>query len=121
MPKAYLGSRRSRGTDQTRNLLDPTGPELFYPVFSTTFEQLEKAGHLKSYRFFEGCLLVPLDGTEYFRSSKIHCSHCSVTHPTHGNVSYSHKVLTPVVVAPGNPRVIALEPEFIVPQDGAKK
>jgi hypothetical protein len=25
------------------------------------------------------------------------------------------------VVTPGNPRVIALEPEFIVPQDGAKK
>jgi hypothetical protein len=44
-----------------------------------------------------------------------------VTHPTNGKVSYSHKVLTPVVVAPGHPRVIALEPAFIVPQDGAKK
>jgi hypothetical protein len=44
-----------------------------------------------------------------------------VTHHTNGKVSYSHKVLTPVVVAPGNPRVMALEPEFIVPQEGAKK
>jgi hypothetical protein len=43
-----------------------------------------------------------------------------VTHHTNGKVSYSHKVLTPVV-APGNPRVIALEPEFIVPKARAKK
>jgi hypothetical protein len=44
-----------------------------------------------------------------------------VTHHTHGQVSYSHPVLTPVVVAPGNPRVIALEPEFIGPKARAKK
>jgi hypothetical protein len=44
-----------------------------------------------------------------------------VTPHTNGKVSYSHKVLTPVVVTPGNPRVIALEPEFIGPQEGAKK
>jgi hypothetical protein len=44
-----------------------------------------------------------------------------VTHPTNGKVSYSHKVLTPVVGAPGNPRIIALEPEFIVPKARAKE
>jgi hypothetical protein len=44
-----------------------------------------------------------------------------VTHHTNGQVSYSHKVLTPVVVAPGNPRAIALEPEFIGPKARAKK
>jgi hypothetical protein len=42
--------------NQIRNLLDPTGPELFYPVVSNPFEHLEKAGHLKSYRVFEGGL-----------------------------------------------------------------
>ena len=120
MPKVYLALSRSRGTNQIRNLLDPLEPRLFYPVFSSTLH-LEKAGHLKAYRFFEGCLWVPLDGTDYFRSSKIHCPNCSVTRHTTGKVSYSHKVLTPVVVAPGNPRVIALEPEFIGPKARAKK
>jgi hypothetical protein len=33
-------------------------------------------------------------------------------------VTYSHSVVTPVIVAPGNARVIPLEPEFITPQDG---
>jgi hypothetical protein len=119
--RSLFGIEPIPSDNQIRNLLDPIEPCLFYPVFSSTFEQLEKAGQLKGYRFFEGCLLVPLDGTEYFRSSKIHCSNCSVTHHTNGKVSYSHKVLTPVVVAPSNPKVIALEPEFIVPQEGAKK
>jgi len=119
--QSLFGIEQIPSDNQIRNLLDPLEPGLFYPMFSNTFEHLEKGGHLKGYRFFEGCLLVPLDGTEYFRSSKIHCPNCSVTHHTNGKVSYSHKVLTPVVVAPGNPRVIALEPEFIVPQDGAKK
>jgi hypothetical protein len=119
--QSLFGIEQIPSDNQIRNLLDPIAPGLFYPVFSSTFEHLEKAGYLNRYRFFEGCLLVPLDGTEYFRSSKIHCPHCSVTHHTNGKVSYSHKVLTPVVVAPGNPRVLALEPEFIVPQDGAEK
>jgi hypothetical protein len=38
-----------------------------------------------------------------------------------GKVQYFHSVLTPVLVQPGNARVIALEPEFIVPQDGHEK
>jgi hypothetical protein len=36
-------------------------------------------------------------------------------------VTYSHTVITPVVVAPGNDTVIPLEPEFVVPQDGHEK
>lgn len=119
--RSLFGIEQIPSDNQIRNLLDPLAPGLFYPVFSSAFEHLEKAGYLKAYRFFEGCLLVPLDGTEYFRSSKIHCSNCSVTHHANGKVSYAHKVLTPVIVAPGNPRVIALEPEFILPQDGAEK
>jgi hypothetical protein len=32
-----------------------------------------------------------------------------------------YRVITPVVVKPGQPHVLPLEPEFIVPQDGATK
>ena len=34
---------------------------------------------------------------------------------------YSHALVAPLIVAPGENRVIALEPEFIRPQDGAEK
>ncbi len=36
-------------------------------------------------------------------------------------MTYSHSAITPVIVAPGNNKVIALPPEFITPQDGHKK
>ena len=107
--------------NQIRNLLDPIAPSYLYPIFSVAFEELEKQGHLEAYRFFQGHLLLPIDGTEYFRSSKIHCKNCSETHHKNGKVSYYHKVLTPVVVAPENAKVIVLEPEFVVPQDGEEK
>ena len=40
---------------------------------------------------------------------------------SNGQTQYFHGVLTPVVVQSGNPHVLALEPEFIVPQDGHEK
>jgi DNA-directed RNA polymerase subunit RPC12/RpoP len=63
-------------------------------------------------------LLVVVDGTEYFSSAKIACEQCSHRALANGQVRYFHSVLTPVTVDPGNPNVLALEPEFIVPQDG---
>jgi len=107
--------------NQIRNILDPITPDALYSVFSAAFEELENHGYLEPYRFFEGCYLLPIDGTEYFRSSKIHCENCSQTCHKNGKVSYSHKVLTPVLAAPDNPRVIPFEPEFIIPQDGTEK
>jgi hypothetical protein len=62
-----------------------------------------------------------MDGTQYFSSSKIHCPQCRVSEHHNGTVTYSHSVVTPVIVAPGKARVIPLEPEFITPQDGHAK
>src|ERR671914_936245 len=54
--QSLFGIEQIPSDNQIRNLLDPIAPGLFYPVFSSTFEHLEKAGYLKRYRFFEGCL-----------------------------------------------------------------
>jgi len=106
--------------NQIRNLLDPVSPKVVFPVFSYAVNVLHETGLLDAYRSFNGDLLVPMDGTEYFSSKKIHCDQCSTTEH-HGVVTYSHTVVTPVIVAPGNPHVIPLEPEFIIPQDGHEK
>ena len=81
---------------------------------------MEENGHLQTFRDYHGHLLIILDGTQYFSSKEIHCANCS--HRTHGEkTTYFHSVITPVIAAPGNSRVISLEPEFIVPQDGHEK
>ena len=107
--------------NQIRNLLDPVPPSAVLPVFSAVVDALHGGGQLEAYRAINGDLLVSMDGTQYFSSSKIHCPQCSVKEHKNGTVTYSHSVVTPVIVAPGNPRVIPLEPEFITPQDGHEK
>jgi hypothetical protein len=107
--------------NQIRALLDPVSPELVVPVFHHGLATLEHTQQLTAFRSWQNRLLVALDGTQYFSSQKISCPHCSTqTHAT-GTTTYSHQMLTPVLVAPGQEKVIPLPPEFIVPQDGHDK
>ena len=111
-----------------RNLLDPVAPSHLYPLFSQTFDALNAGGHIDPFRVSlesatagQGRLLIALDGTAYHHSHTVHCDQCTRIEHKSGAVSYQHTVVTPVVVTPGMSRVIALEPEFVVPQDGHAK
>jgi hypothetical protein len=106
---------------QIRLLLDPVAPESVSPVFRQAYRCLSRAGVLTRMRAHANCLLIALDGTEYYSSKQIHCEQCSQRELSNGKVQYDHTVLTPVVVQPGNEPVIALEPEYITPQDGKEK
>ena len=107
--------------NQIRNLLDPVSPQQLGPIYRHVFQALDGAGVLEGYRSHAGQLLVALDGTQYFTSKKLHCPQCSQRVLSNGQTQYFHTVLTPVVAQSGNPQVVALEPEFIVPQDGHEK
>ena len=96
-------------------------PALIFPVFYEIFRALEHGLHLSGFRSFKNNLLIALDGTEYFCSNQIHCPQCSSKTFKNGTIEYFHAVVTPVIVCPGNPKVIPLIPEFVVPQDGHQK
>ena len=107
--------------NRIRTLLDGVPYTHVLPMFSNIFQSLAQSGALEPFRVLDHQVLIALDGTQYFSSSKLSCPNCSETHHRNGQVSFSHSVITPVLVAPGQPRVIALEPEFITPQDGTEK
>ena len=107
--------------NQIRNLLDPVDPGALQSQYREIFQSLKRNGVLDRLRSYGHQLLVAIDGTEYFSSQQIHCDNCSHRLLKNEKTHYFHCVLTPVVVAPGNEHVIALEPEFIVPQDGHDK
>jgi len=119
--RSLFGMTQTPSDNQIRNLLDPIPPRTVFPIFSRAVDVLQESGNLESYHSINGDLLIALDGTQYFSSSKIHCENCNITEHKNGTVTYSHAVVTPVIVAPGNPRVIPLEPAFITPQDGHEK
>jgi hypothetical protein len=107
--------------NQIRNLLDPVAPTHLIPVFTQIYEHLKEAGFIESYRCLNNGLLIALDGVCYHSSKEIYCDQCYRREHKNGSITYSHSAITPVIVAPGNPHVISLYPEFITPQDGHDK
>lgn len=107
--------------NQIRNLLDPVAPSHLTPVFNKVYDELKSFGCLESYRCLNNTMLIALDGLCYHSSSQVHCDKCYRREHRNGKVTYSHSAITPVIVAPDNPHVISLPPEFITPQDGHDK
>jgi hypothetical protein len=107
--------------NQIRNLLDPISPEQIAPMFDFVFNGLNSVGYFEHYRSINKTILIAIDGVNYFSSDKINCERCSTKHHKSGKVEYLHNAITPVIVAPDNPRVISLTPEYITPQDGHDK
>ena len=107
--------------NQIRALLDRVAPHHFTPLFLEVFDQLNQAHLLDPLRVLDHQLLVALDGTQYFSSKAIHCSNCLTRQLSNGQTLYYHPAITPVVVSPGYAPVIALPPEYIMPQDGHDK
>lgn len=105
--QTLFGMEKIPSDNHIRQMLDGTAPEA--------------ADGLAAFRRLDGRVLVALDGTEHFRSSKIHCPCCSRQQHSDGKVDFFHSFLGATLVAPGHARVLPLPPEFITPQDGAEK
>jgi hypothetical protein len=106
---------------QIRNVLDEMAPDTWRMVYRRGFEYLQSNEALAGFRDFNNTLLVALDGTGYFYSERIHCPGCTVTNHRDGRTSYTHTVLMAAVVKPDSAQVVALEPEFVAPQEGHDK
>ncbi len=108
--------------EHIRQMLDPVAPHYFYPEFHALLAEVEARGHLAAYRVLGGQhLLISLDGTQYFSSYAIECANCSHRKRRNGKVQHYHSAILPVIVAPDNPHVLPVPPEYIIPQDGHTK
>lgn len=107
--------------NQIRTLIDPIHPSYFDPIFVEVFERLAQHHLFDSFRVLGEQLLVAMDGTHYFSSKALSCQNCLRRQLSNGQTLYYHPAITPVVVCPGRSQVIALPPEYIMPQDGHDK
>ena len=108
------------GTPACR-LLDgvPTAP--FDDEFLGIVEDLDAHGGLAAMRRLDGRVPVALEGTEFFRSRKVHCPNCSTGKRSDGGVEHFRQMLAATQVAPGRSLTLPLPPEFVRPRDGAAK
>src|SRR5713101_5815912 len=119
--QTLFGVQKIPCDNQIRTLLDPIAPSHFDPIFLEVFQRLEQHHLCDSFRVLGDQLLVALDGTTYFSSQAIHCHNCLTRRLSNGQTLYYHSAITPVVVCPRRSQVIALPPEYIMPQDGHDK
>lgn len=118
--ESLFGIEKIPSDQHIRNLLDPVAPDNLREPFWDIYRLVQASGHLESYRQVAGTYLCNMDGTWYFSSETIHCPNCTVfEHPD--RTLYAHLMMAAVLSVPGQPHVLALEPEFIVPQDGYDK
>lgn len=119
--ESLFGLTQIPSLEQIRNILDQVAATGLFKVFDKIYQTLERQGYLKSFEVLGGNLLVALDGTEYYSSQRISCPCCSKRTSRKGQVTYSHKAILPVIVAPTQSAVVSLSPAFITPQDGHVK
>jgi len=106
---------------QLRDLLDQGPIDPLEKMFSDLFAPLQRGKHLEAYQFLDSMYLMPLDGSQYFSSEKIHCPSCLVKKPEKGAMRYSHHILQAAIVHPDKRQVIPLVPEAIHNTDGMTK
>src|SRR3954467_6399725 len=119
--QTLFGLDKIPSDNHIRALLDPVSPDHFHPVFAEVVAELEGSGGLEAFRQLGGHVLIALDGTEYHVSNKVHCQQCSTRKRGKDKTEHFHAMLSATIVAPDHTRVVPLEPEFIVPQDGHEK
>src|SRR5260370_1151567 len=119
--QTLFGMTRIPSDNHVRDMLDPVEPECFYAHFPHALEVLEAGHGLTAFRRLGHHVLIAFDGTEYYRSAKLHCPCCSTRKRSGGTTEYFHTLVAATLVAPGHSRVVAVEPEFVGPQDGHDK
>jgi len=105
---------------QMRTIIDDVESDDLRIVFKSLLLKAQRAKLLNKFSFIDGKYLLPLDGTGYFYSDKIHCSSCmKKTIEKDGKPVdvYYHQMLCGSLVKPGLDKVIPLYPEAIRKQD----
>jgi hypothetical protein len=119
--QTLFGIARIPTDNHIRALLDPVPPEHFFGLFGASVAHLEEHGGLPAFQRLGEHVLIALDSTEYHRSTKVRCPHCSTRRRPGQPTEFFHTVLCATLVAPGHSQVVPLAPEFVTPQDGHAK
>jgi len=103
-----------------RTILDEIPTESIKEIFTPFIQKLDNEGILEEYKYLNR-LMIPLDGTQYFKSNKVNCDCCLTKEHKNGTVTYHHNALAACIVHPEHKEVFPIGIEDIVKQDGQTK
>ena len=106
---------------QMRDILDKLKPSELRPAFRALHSSAQRGKVLEDFAIFDNQLLLSIDGTGLFSSTKISCPHCGVKKHRSGQTSYYHQLLAAAIVHPDHKTALPLDFEPIVKSDGDTK
>jgi hypothetical protein len=105
---------------QMREILDGVEPDALRAVLPQLWEKVRRAGWggrftttLPSGQHQGTYYTVALDGSEYFRSTQVQCSHCLRQPDSKGRVHYSHLIVGATLVRAGSHQVLPIDGEEV--------
>ena len=119
--RTLFGMAKIPTDNHIRAMLDPVHPAHLQPAFDAVVAALREHRAMDEFQRLGGRALIALDGTEYFCSQKLGCTHCQTRKRANGKLESYHSMLAATIVAPGHAMVVPLMPEFIAKPDGADK
>lgn len=119
--KSLYGIANVPSDTYLRERLDEVDPRHLRKAYTRLLAALQRGKGLEGFAYFDGYLLVSIDGSGSFSSSRVHCPQCCEKHHRNGQVTYYHQMLAAVLVHPDCREVFPLMPEPIRKPDGATK
>jgi hypothetical protein len=106
---------------QMRSILDQVKPSELRTAFRAVHSSAQRGKVLEDFAIFDNKLLLSIDGTGLFSSTKVSCSHCALKKHRSAETTYHHQLLAAAIVHPDQKTVLALDFEPIVKSDGDTK
>ena len=119
--ETLFGIKNIPKESQMREINDAIDSEFYRPVLKDLYSRLQRGKHLQEFQIFKNTYYFPIDGSQFFSSSDIHCDQCLVKEHRNGSKTYSHQVLQGGIMHPDCSEVIPFMPEQIINTDGTDK
>lgn len=119
--RALYGISSVASDTQIRERLDRIDPAELHDAFKVLHQRAKESGVYRDFLLDDDSLIIAIDGTGFFSSSKVNCRHCLEKKSRSGEITYSHQALCAVIVHPERSHVFPFPPEFICNDDGATK
>ncbi len=119
--QSLYGISRICSDTQMREVLDRVDATALQIGFRRLYTVLKDCRIVEEYQYWKGKLIVSIDGVEYFSSKKVHCKHCLRKQHKDGQLTYSHQMLSAVLVHPDKREVFPMRCEPIANTDGCIK
>lgn len=119
--QTMFGVKDIPSSNTMKEVLDNQNSQQFNAIFKDVVGRLQRGKQLSPFNLFPGWTVCSIDGTQYHRSTSIHCSHCLTKQHRDAPVTYQHHALQAALMHPDIKQVIPVMAQPIQNDDGNKK